>query len=130
MKTRQGLVSNSSTSSFICIVTEKKHEEVTLQISKEYKYPDIIKKILDGCCDKINKFGINVICFSCVTGEDGTYPNPYGVAEEILSKEELENIIADTEDIGEYLIELLGSYKNKMSSLKNTNDVFVKSDYY
>ena len=69
MKTRTSLVSNSSTSSFICLLPKEIHEEILSEY--DGKHPDLFKKIISRCVLSHNLFGKDMIEFSYVNDSGG-----------------------------------------------------------
>ena len=105
MKTRNGLVSNSSTSSFILVVTEKAHLEALS------KFNDTEKKVLNKIMEIGVFAGIPIRSFGEITDMGGeSYPDIYDLIRENVTKGEIEEF-DDIED----LRDLFEDYQNTVN---------------
>jgi len=105
MKTRNGFVSNSSTSSYVIVARSKSHENVVKELHKYYRAwlkekVDIVKKKFDGK-------QIVVVTASFATDEvmplygyEGEYPEE---AEDYPYGEEAQKIVHDTVAMDVYI---------------------------
>lgn len=87
MKTRQGLVSNSSTSSFVCLLPKTIHEEILNEYNE--LHPELFKKFINHIVEKVDKFGKNMVTFSYIRDIGGNM--------DMCPEDEIESCLTDTE---------------------------------
>ena len=135
MKTRTSLVSNSSTSSFICLIPLKNHEEIVNKLVVDEEYHEIFRKILnsESLVKKMKKFGMDMVSFSRISGNVES-PNPEELMENLTEKEQ--NLISnideedeEAEEASEKIYEMMYKYEEEVGKLekKNPENVFQGS---
>ena len=120
MKIRHGLVSNSSTSSFICLIPLRMHDEILAGM--DFEHCHIAKKFMDSYVTKLHKFGQDMVTLSQTTGNE-TNPDACEMADELLTEEERE-VISELED-EEYYWNCVNYYTDKIKELEENDNVIV-----
>jgi len=137
MKIRNGFVSNSSTSSFICLMDEKLHENILSQINVKSIYADSpqevewAKKFLNAMIKKHDKFNCKLVSFQQISGEM-CEPEPEDAFRCVFSKNEIK-IITKTIGSKEATIHDLfycwmNFYKDSIRKLAKSNPSLVYTD--
>jgi len=130
MKIRNGFVSNSSTSSFICLMDEKLHENILSQINVKSIYADSpqevewAKKFLNAMIKKHDKFNCKLVSVCEPESEDAF--------RRVFSKNEIK-IITKTIGSKEVTIDDLfhcwmDFYKDGIRKLAKSNSSLVYTD--
>ena len=121
MKTRNGFVSNSSSSSFICLMPLDVHEKIISEIQNEPV--NISRKFLNGYVKKIFKFNMDMVWYYQVVGRIEE-PQPTFSARTILSNYEIEKIkkIYIVKDGNDFYYNVIAEYQSKVREIAQEND--------
>ena len=117
MKTRSSLVSNSLTSSFICLLPKEKHDEIVENLIVDLDHPEIYRKMLNSdkliiCC---RKFGKDMISFSYTRG-NLTIPESDELVGDL--NEEESNLIQEDEDCHDIISTMISNYTDEVLELE------------
>ena len=128
MKTRTSLVSNSSTSSFICLLPKKNHDEIVENLIVDIDHPEIYRKILnsDKLISHCKKFGMDMVTFSYTYGNVNIPEAEELVSEDVLSEQEVETI-QEQEDYQDIINEMMSNYTEEVGGLEGKQPDIVFS---
>lgn len=128
MKTRTGFVSNSSSSSFVVIVTPDAFEAALGKIDKE-----VYRKVLRGVSTKTKVLGQNAIVIQDMT-DNGGLSSLFGEGDDLdyiemgITGNELEELSEEDESLSSSIYEL----ESVLTTLKKTKEykdkIFIADD--
>lgn len=124
MKTRNGLVSNSSSSSFLCILPVSLHDQILKEMKAEGTITDIGIKLINGMVTRVRKFGMDMVTTSSHQDNGGNcWPDVSDETYRILSDEEREALEDSCDDIPT----LYYNYQESVTAMskKNPDQVYV-----
>jgi len=130
MKTRSSLVSNSSTSSFICLLPKKNHDEIVENLIVDVDHPEIYRKILNSTqlITQCKKFGMDMVSFSYTSGNVTIPEAEELISEDVLSEQEIETI-QEEEDYQDTIYEMISKYTDEVSELEEKQpDIIFSQD--
>lgn len=132
MKIRSGFVSNSSSSSFTCLITEKLHKDILVSLNKRKEdsaqETEWFKKFLDVYVDRVNKFGQTLVQFTQTTGNDA-WPYPSEAFNNVFTKNEIAAMIDSGLDIDEVFYALTDFYKDEVRNFakQHPDSVYINT---
>jgi len=129
MKTRYALVSNSSSSSFVCLMPQNIYDDILNEIKSIEceEITPIIRKMINYYSGKRCIFGQNMVHFSYVKNDD----SPRTLAEnlkDILSPEEFDFLDDEIYDIPQEYIDVF-EHIVKEKQRSNPENVFIHEEY-